>query len=338
MRTDGSTPVDGFGPAELAGLNVFVNEGKCINCHGGPEFTNASVRNAQGGNNIIEPMLMGNRNAAMYDNGFYNIAVTPTVDDLGRGAADPFGAPLASSRQFAFKALGIQNIKFPIIGEPIPNLHCDPDDSNLDGDPTTCDDGILGFEDEDFGLGFFPVCEDLDGDGRCGVDDRLMLQRVAVDGAFKTPGLRNVEYTAPYFHNGGSATLREVVQFYNRGGNFCRFNGDDLDPDIRGLGLTPTQEENLVRFMIALTDPRVVSRAAPFDAPQLRVPNGHPGNESGVTDSGNGQATEALLDIPAVGAAGGAPLTPFLNGVDQQSANSVYGGVCSPNFPPTPAL
>ena len=337
MRGDGSS-VPGFGEEELAGLNVFVGAGKCINCHGGPEFTNASVRNAQNGNNIIEPMLMADRNPAMYDNGFYNIGVTPTVDDLGRGAADPFGAPLASSRQFAFKALGIQKLKFPIIGEPIPNLACDPDDSNLDGDPTTCDDGILGFEDEDFGLGFFPVCKDLDSDGRCGVDDRLILQRVAVDGAFKTPGLRNVEHTAPYFHNGGSATLREVVQFYNRGGNFCRFNGDDLDPDIRGLGLSPTDEENLVRFMIALTDPRVVTRSAPFDAPELRVPNGHPDNESFVYDSGNGQATDDLLHIPAVGAAGGAPLTPFLNGVDHQSANPVRGGVCSPNFPPTPRL
>ena len=56
------------------------------------------------------------------------------------------------------------------------------------------------------------------------------FQRVAVDGAFKTPGLRNSELTGPYFHNGGMATLRQVVQFYNRGGNFCSFNLRDLDP------------------------------------------------------------------------------------------------------------
>ena len=338
MRSGGA-PVDGFGDEELAGLNLFVGKGKCANCHGGPEFTNASVRNAQNGGNIIEPMLMRDLQPAMYDNGFYNIGVTPTVDDRGRGESDPFGAPLASSRQFAFKALGIQNFRFPIIGDPIPNLLCDPNDSNLDGLAETCDDGILGFEDEG-GLGFFAVCRDLDGDGRCGNDDELILQRVAVDGAFKTPGLRNVEYTAPYFHNGGSATLLEVVQFYNRGGNFCRSNRDDLDPDIRGLGLSSDEEVQLVKFLMALTDPRVVSRAAPFDAPEIRVPDGHPGNEIGVTDWGNGQATDVspLLEIPAVGANGGDPLETFL-GIedgDHLIANPVAGGVCSPNFPTTP--
>ncbi len=43
---------------------------------------------------------------------------------------------------------------------------------------------------------------------------------VKVNGAFKTPGLRNVELTAPYFHNGDSYSLEEVVDFYTRGGNF----------------------------------------------------------------------------------------------------------------------
>ena len=40
-----------------------------------------------------------------------------------------------------------------------------------------------------------------------------------MDGAFKTPGLRNIGLTPPYFHNGGEATLEGVVEFYNRGGN-----------------------------------------------------------------------------------------------------------------------
>lgn len=320
----------GFSGAALAGLNVFVDKGKCINCHGGPELTNASVRKAQRGKNVIEPMLMGNRQPALYDNGFYNISVTPTVDDLGRGGADPFGpAPLAFSRQFAFDALDIQKIKFSIEGAPIPDLVCHPDDT------PTCDAGVLGFEDQDFGLGFFPVCKDLNRDGKCGVDDTLLLKRVAVDGAFKTPGLRNVAETGPYFHNGGFATLREVVQFYNRGGNFCRFNGVDLDPDIRGLGLSDQEEKDLVAFLISLTDPRVLSRAAPFDGPGYSVPNGHTGNHTAVTYS-DGQATDALLAIPAVGKFGGAPLTAFLNGVDHFVANPVAGEVCSPNFPPVP--
>ena len=323
-----------FGNTDLSGLNLFVGKAKCANCHGGPELTNASVRNAQRGNNVIEPMVMGNHEAALYDNGFYNIGATPTVDDIGRGAADPFGAPLAFSRQFAFRTLGIQKINFGIQGAPIPNLKCDPNDSNTDGDAATCDDGVLGFDDEDFGLGFHPVCIDLNSDGKCGRLDTLLLQRVAVDGAFKTPGLRNVAQTAPYMHNGGFASLLEVVQFYNRGGNFCRTNGQDLDPDIRGLGLTVQEELDLVAFMISLSDRRVIRRAAPFDGPEIRIPNGHPGDQYIVVDDGNGQATDHLLTIPAVGADGGTPLTDFLGGIDHFAANSVSGGICSPNFPP----
>src|SRR5262249_30460561 len=44
--------------------------------------------------------------------------------------------------------------------------------------------------------------------------------RTLTDGAFKVPSLRNVSLTAPYFHNGGQATIRQVVEFYNRGGDF----------------------------------------------------------------------------------------------------------------------
>ena len=42
-------------------------------------------------------------------------------------------------------------------------------------------------------------------------------ERVAVDGAHKVPALRNVELTAPYFHNGGMATLEQVKAFAKGG-------------------------------------------------------------------------------------------------------------------------
>ena len=305
-----------FGTRELAGLNVFVGKGRCINCHGGPELTNASVRNAQNGNNIIEPMLMGDRRPAIYDNGFYNIGVTPTLDDRGRGGANPFGQPLASTRQFLFEALGIQDIPFDIIGAPIRNLVARPGH-------------VLGFLDEDTGE-FIPVCEDLDGDGRCGTDDDILLRRVAVDGAFKTPGLRNVGLTGPYFHNGSMATLMEVVEFYDRGGNFCRLNQADLDPDIQPIGLSPNEKQALVAFLLALTDPRVARESTPFDRPQLVIPNGS------FPDG-----TDVLLNLPAIGRQGrpaSQALAPFLN-ANPFSANPVTGHTdsfgdvaCSPDF------
>src|SRR5205823_3888854 len=65
-------------------------------CHGGPELTNASVRNVT--NERLERMHMGNDGIAVYDNGFYNIGTRPTEDDLGVGGSDPFGNPLSETR------------------------------------------------------------------------------------------------------------------------------------------------------------------------------------------------------------------------------------------------
>jgi cytochrome c peroxidase len=150
--------------------------------------------------------------------------------------------------------------------------------------------------------------------------------RTAVDGAFKTPGLRNVELTAPYFHNGGQLTLRQVVDFYNRGGDRRGPNGNDttgfgsnpsnLDPDIQNLSLSDTEKDDLVAFLRGLTDERVRYRRAPFDHPQLFVTNGHPIDDRLVTP-GNPIAPmdgiDSKQEIPAVGRNGGNPLPNFLS-------------------------
>ncbi len=138
------------------------------------------------------------------------------------------------------------------------------------------------------------------------------LKRAAVDGAFKTASLRNVELTGPYFHNSGQATLRQVVDFYTRGGDFHEANIANLDPDIDGIGKlkgSPDKKSELVAFLLALTDERVRQEKAPFDHPQLIIPNGSPDNLGAVDDT---------IVVPAVGAGGRPaeglpPLVPFLN-------------------------
>jgi cytochrome c peroxidase len=122
-------------------------------------------------------------------------------------------------------------------------------------------------------------------------------------GRFKVSGLRNVEFTGPYFHNGGQATLRQVVDFYNRGGDFPSAN---TDSQIRPLGLTSTQKDALVSFLLALSDNRVKWSMAPFDHPGLCVPNGEKVNSGTPTD-------DMVSCISAVGAGGSTtPLTTFL--------------------------
>jgi cytochrome c peroxidase len=73
--------------------------------------------------------------------------------------------------------------------------------------------------------------------------------------AFKTPTLRNVDRRAPYMHNGSVATLREVIDLYDRGG----VARPSRSPDIRPLGLTREEKEALITFLKTLTsvDPPV---------------------------------------------------------------------------------
>jgi cytochrome c peroxidase len=138
-----------------------------------------------------------------------------------------------------------------------------------------------------------------------------------VDGAFKIPSLRNVALTAPYFHNGDVATLREAVEFYSRGGNVFPVLAKD-GTLIEPLGvplLTNDEVDAIVAFLESLTDERVVYQSAPFDHPQIFVPNGHPGDSRGTRDRNHdGLADDIMIEIPAVGAAGGDPLPGFLEG------------------------
>lgn len=130
------------------------------------------------------------------------------------------------------------------------------------------------------------------------------LQRKAVDGAFKTPTLRNVELTGPYLHNGGEATLMQVIDFYTRGGDFHEHNLQNLDSDIDTLdGMTETAKNHLVDFLLALTDDRVRWEKAPFDHPELFIPNGSPGDSTAVS-CGTASTCDELIHLPAVGANG----------------------------------
>ncbi len=142
---------------------------------------------------------------------------------------------------------------------------------------------------------------------------------IASKGFFKTPMLRNIALTAPYFHNGGQLTLEQVVEFYNRGGDFP--DGFDqiplIDPNIVPLGLTMQEKADLVDFLRnALTDPRTVNQSAPFDHPQLLVVNGHLPGANGYPVQNDpkhpGQAADQMLEIPATGKSGGAALPTFL--------------------------
>jgi cytochrome c peroxidase len=157
-----------------------------------------------------------------------------------------------------------------------------------------------------------------------------VVNRVLRDGAFKAPQLRDVELTAPYFHNGGVLTLRQVVDFYARGGDFPISNAAHRDFLLVNLNIEAqsnlTEEEKvaMVDFLLELTDDRVRFARSPFDHPQVIVPldGTAPDNTDGraallaltTGDCGGAPGVgPCFKDVPAVGAAGEAtPQVGFL--------------------------
>jgi len=130
-----------------------------------------------------------------------------------------------------------------------------------------------------FYVGLRPIPDDLGLGGNDGFGKPLAAvlptgnSPDSARGRFKTPGLRNVEFTGPYFHNGSQATLQQVMEFYNRGGDFPANPANG--PDIRPLNLSAQDQADMVAFMKALTDDRVKFQRAPFDHPELCVADGH---------------------------------------------------------------
>lgn len=92
--------------------------------------------------------------------------------------------------------------------------------------------------------------------------DALRLETVRVDltnksfemeGAFKTPTLRNIALTAPYMHTGELATLKDVIEFYDLGGD-----PDGTFPGVRTetmkkLDLSDEEKDALVKLLESMT-------------------------------------------------------------------------------------
>lgn len=267
----GPTPLT---TGQLRGLLLFQTKGRCVNCHGGPELSNASVGTVSSVGSS-ERMVMADMQVRVYDTGFYHIGVRPTAEDGGLAGADPVaGLPLSQSEFLRQRVCKDSAEAIMIPGRP---------SDGISMAPLNCND------------------------------------QIARGGDFKAPQLRNVALTAPYFHNGSQLTLEQVVEFYNRGGDFNTF-GDEhqyMDSDIDVLGLTLQDKQDLVDFLRnGLTDQRTVQQAAPFDHPQLFTPNGHPPDPSGYPVQKDpqhpGQAVTQLMEIPATGQNGGKPLPTFL--------------------------
>jgi cytochrome c peroxidase len=236
-----------------------------------------------------------------HDRGFFNLGLRPAADDLGNGGTDPYGNPLSHARTFLREQAGL-----PVVDPSGIVDRCNT--------PTLVEPG---------GTPPYPGCPSatpppLD----------LAAERLLTDGTFKTPSIRNVGLTPPYFHYGGYSDLRTVVEVYARGGNKRNMaltepgatgdwsgtglHGSDAAPAagpdygtnvdffIRDIQSTDEQIDALVAFLLTTTDPRVQCDRAPFDHPSLTLTSGHK-----TTDRNHdGEADDITFTLPAVGAAG----------------------------------
>ena len=78
----------------------------------------------------------------------------------------------------------------------------------------------------------------------------LITKKESDIASFKTPNLRNVLLTGPYFHDGSQETLWDVVDHYNKGAGL---QNPYLDTDIQPLALTEGDIDDLVAFLASLT-------------------------------------------------------------------------------------
>ncbi len=193
------------------------------------------------------------------------------------------------------------------------------------GGCAACHGGALTTDNQFHYTGVRPVAEDL---GRFAVTNNN-----ADRGAMKTPSLRNGQLRTAFMHDGRFTTLTQVVDFYDRGGDFTAPN---KDPRIHPLNLTAAQKTALVAFLgRPLTDPRAQTESAPFDRPLLYTETGHVPTIGGVGQAGSGGAIPAIyayepprlgsrnFTVAVDGALGGAHATLVISRADPGIAASV---------------
>ncbi|MDD2902716.1 MAG: cytochrome c peroxidase, partial [Syntrophales bacterium] len=302
-------------PQELLGLDIFrgtnisgqnqnpTSAPGCQLCHTLPETTEFTVRNLQvdsqgvpqnlvkwipDGNGGLIAFPPGPPETAYIDFGMRNLAHRPNTEDIGRIATapdlPPFQNPLEGNKPLPLSYVELWKLKTA---------------GKLPADVASFVPNIA--------TPVFPTPPPVN-------------DKTALKGCFKVSNLRNCVFHGPYFHDGGYSTLGQAVQFYIRGGNFPNINFNE-----HALGIVPLTEldpsdplktpaekalafertEALVAFLAnALTDDRVKYRRAPFDDPQLLVPNGA---------KNNNPQKDIFIEIPPVGANGAKkPLDTFL--------------------------
>ena len=268
----------------------------------------------------------------LMDLGYTNTSVGDPDADLGIGGVDDYGIPLSFTAQYLQYLQGnAAGVKDPVVN----NIRACNFIAGLGVNTSAADyyyftaiDGLIADGSREGALRNQNCADPANAyipsiaTAQAGIAGPKL--QYATKAAFKIPSLRNIELTGPYMHNGSMATLEQVLDFYARQGNF---HNDDLHFQVASISSTvnstaviaktgASNRPDLIAFLKSLTDERVRYQKAPFDHPEVIVPNGHKGNNQSVLLGNplNGNlAQEESLVLPAIGANGSAtPIKPFL--------------------------
>ena len=174
--------------AEQRGQQLFNGPAACAACHAAPMFSTAAMDND---GNMAEMLLLGfgppGAPLIIAEGGVFNTGANVIGQDLGAYATDAYGVPLSYVMQLVTGNVVDKHADICNIVPVGPNA--------APGGPVCAPDGT--------------VLRPID----------WSTQRVEVGGAMKSPSLRNIALTPPYFHYGGYANLNQVMDFYARGGS-----------------------------------------------------------------------------------------------------------------------
>jgi cytochrome c peroxidase len=206
----GCTTTENVDPLLARGCKIFfrfpfgappadgIRGAGCSACHAGAELFSEAAV-LDGG--VFAPLLqVGDVNNATgtRDLGFANIGTRPAFVDVFLGGTDPYGNPLSFGRQY--------------------RQYLDSGDLSVVKDP--------------FLLRAIEAGALVRGPA---VNDTAKLES---DGATKIPTIRNVALNPPYFSYGGYDSLREVMKFYNRGGNRRQITPENQALEAHGSACT----------------------------------------------------------------------------------------------------
>ncbi len=215
-----------FGPKELQGMQTFFKRGQCASCHTPPSFTNALFHSTG-----ISQFAYDKVHGA----GAFVDQKIPTWKERHQDEISSFtGTEEHPMWRGAFAQIPLKQDPNKVdLGAWNVLGHPDKPSVQKPMRETLCRSARM------------PRCDEWS-------DDRFLSQSLA---SFKTPTTRGLGQSAPYFHDGSSDTLMQVLQVYKKASEMSRRGLlRNADPMLRAMRLEGSDFEPLILFMESLDE------------------------------------------------------------------------------------